>query len=167
MPSPSPRPPAPAQTCQVFAAADVFVAQGVNLDDALGLPDEVCLGDVYTLDPAAVPRRLALTREGGAPRIAPGTEVGAPGDPVRLLVRYRLMDPEAGSVDLLLIEVADGIRVALPLSPMGARRDYTLVSVEPVPQDVALADLLCVSFARGTRITLADGRVVGDVRAPR
>ena len=46
----------------------------------------------------------------------------------------------------------------LPLSPLDAKSEYTLVAIEPAPEAVLLADLLCVSFARGTMITLGDGR---------
>ncbi len=148
----------PAQTCQVFAAQDIFVAHGVNAGDGLLPPDEVCPGDLYELDPGAGPIRLALKLTGSGQCIAAGSEVGGPGDRVRLIARYRLMDPEAATVEVLLMEVAGGSRLALPLSPMGPGREYTLLSVEEAPSDVPLADLVCVSFARGTRITLGDGR---------
>lgn len=148
----------PVQTCQVFAAADIFVALGVNAGDGLMSPDEVSLGDIYELDPGAAPQRLALKLSGSGQCIAAESEVGGPGDRIRLIARYHMMDPEAATVELLLMEVAGGARVALPLSPMGKGREYELVSVEEAPQDVALADLVCVSFARGTRITLADGQ---------
>lgn len=160
MEQPNPGPPSgpPSQISLVFAADDIFVAQGVNAGDGLAPPDAVCLGDVYELDPAAAPRRLAIRLEGSGQCIAAGSEVGRPGDRIRLIARYRLMDPEAASVELLLLEVAGGTHIALPLSPMGVAREYTLVAVEDAPADVALAHLVCVSFARGTRITLGDGR---------
>lgn len=165
-----PTPLPPAQTCQVFAAEEIFVTQGVNAGDGLLPPDEVCPGDLYELDPGARPVRLALRLTGSGQCIAAGSEVGRPGDPVRLIGRYRLMDLEAATVELLLMEVAGGRCLALPMSPMGPGREYTLLSVEDAPEDVALADLVCVSLARGTRITLGDGRqkriealVPGDV----
>lgn len=148
----------PSQSCQVFSAEDIFVAQGVNAGEGLRPPDEVCHGDLYELDPRARPVRLALKLAGSGQCIAAGSEVGGPGDEVRLIARYRLMDPEAATVELLLMEVAGGVHLALPLSPMGPGREYTLLSVEEAPTDVALADLVCVSLARGTRITLGDGR---------
>ncbi len=149
---------APTQTCQVFAAGAFRVSAGVNRGEPLDLPDGVCAGDIYVLVPAARPRRLALHRDGAGQTVAPGSEVGAPGAAVELVARYRLMDPEGAAVDLLLVESAGAGLSVLPLTPVAARRDYTLLSVEPPPEAVAMADLLCVSFARGTRITLGDGR---------
>lgn len=158
LPAKDPHVLAPAQSCQVFAAEDIFVAQGVNAGDALLPPDEVCPGDIYELDVGARPVRLALKLAGSGQCIAPESEVGGPGDQVHLIARYRLMDPDAATVELLLMEVAGRARLALPLSPMGPGREYTLLSVEEAPEDVALADLVCVSLVRGTRITLGDGR---------
>ena len=54
----------PGHACQVFAAEDVFVAQGANQGDGMTGPDEVCAGDVYTLDHAAQPLRLVLRQPG-------------------------------------------------------------------------------------------------------
>lgn len=40
---------------------------------------------------------------------------------------------------------------------MATLTDYTLLKVEAAPEDAGLSDLLCISFARGTLITLANG----------
>ena len=48
--------------------------------------------------------------------------------------------------------------MALPLSPVGPGVDYTLLSVEAAPEGLHLADMLCLSFARGTMITLGTGK---------
>ena len=61
-------------------------------------------------------------------------------------------------VSLVLIALPDGARFVLPLSPMAGLYDYTLLKIDDAPQDTGLADLLCVSFARGTMITLASGQ---------
>ena len=53
-----------------------------------------------------------------------------------------------------------GALYALPLSPMSARADYTLLKIETAPEETRLSDLMCVSFARGTMITLATGAQV-------
>ncbi|SNX71215.1 Hint domain-containing protein [Cereibacter ovatus] len=162
--------PLPGHRCQLFRADDIFVSSGVNLHDGMAGPDQVCLGDSYELDPAAVPLRLAVRpAPGDALAVAEGSDVGRPGDRVRLACRYRLMTPEGDSVDLLLIDVAGeagGLHL-LPLSPLGPRVEYVLVKIEDAPQDVALADLLCVSFAHGTMVTMADGtqRPIETLRA--
>ncbi|MDP3378026.1 MAG: Hint domain-containing protein [Brevundimonas sp.] len=67
------------------------------------------------------------------------------------------MGEEGDKVDLLVLCLPDGSRYALPLSPMATLTDYTLLRVEPAPEETGLSDLLCISFARGTLITLANG----------
>jgi hypothetical protein len=148
----------PTQQCQVFAAEDVYVTMGVNRGEGLGDPDAACPGDVYELAADARPLRLILCREGAAPAAVAGSEIGAEGDTVTPVALYRMMDPEGGRLDLLLLRVGRGPLATLPLAPAIARREYTLLAVEPPPPDVPLADLLCVSFGRGTLITLGDGR---------
>lgn len=144
----------PGHACQIFAGQDVFVSAGANIGDALMGPDAVSPGDIYELEAGAEALRLVL--EPCAQRIAAGSEVGSAGDPVRMLARYTLMAPDGDTVDLLILDHA-GALYALPLSPMAARTDYTLLKVDAAPETVRLADFLCVSFARGTMITLANG----------
>lgn len=148
---------AAAQAVQVFAAGDLYVSHGVNLGDALEGPDDVVLDDVYELDDRARALRLALSApEGGGQTVAPGSEIGAPGAAIGLLARYILMAPDGDRVEVLLLDLGTE-RAALPLSPMLARQAYALVAVDASPGELRLADLLCVSFARGTMITLGDG----------
>ncbi len=141
------------QSCQVFAAEDVYVHHGVNLGDSLAAEDSPCAGDIYHLDPAARPLRLALAGR----QVAPGSEIGAADAPVALRARLSLMGPDGDGVDLVLLDLG-GTAAVLPLSPVGARIDYTLLAVEQDAGETPLTDLLCVSFARGTAITLGDGR---------
>jgi len=51
----------------------------------------------------------------------------------------------------------EGAYYILPLSPMGPQIEYTLVKMEEPQPEERLMDLLCISFARGTMITLGDG----------
>ena len=67
------------------------------------------------------------------------------------------MGEEGDRVEILVLTLPDGSRFALPLSPMATATDYTLLKVEAAPDDAGLSDLLCISFARGTMITLATG----------
>lgn len=159
-----PAPPAPpGHAAQVFRAADVFVASGVNLGDDLAPPDAVCPGDGYEVDAEAKTLRLVLDPASGAdaPRVARGSEVGAPGDAIAFLAGYTLMARDGELVEALILRLEAGMGAGtiylLPLSPMARGVEYTLVGVNPAPEDTRLADLLCVSFARGTLITLATG----------
>ena len=148
----------PGQVCQVFVAEDFYVATGVNLHEALGAPDEVCEGDIYELAPEATATRLVLSRGEGVQSVAAGSDIGREGEAVRLLARHTMLSADGGTVDLLLLNLDDSdLRVLLPLSPIGARIEYTLISVDHAPASSRLADLLCISFARGTMITLGDG----------
>jgi Hint domain len=147
------------QSAQVFAAADFVVVNGVNRGEPLGVPDELCEGDVYRLDVGATPVRMAIRRDGGVSCLAPGSSAGLAGAPVAMLARLRMMGEEGEPADLLLLQAGAAL-FALPLSPLSPGADHTLLAVEPPPEEVALADLLCVSFVRGTRITLGDGRQV-------
>jgi hypothetical protein len=163
---PTPAGDLPHQACQVLAAEDIFVSLGVNQGDGLGGPDEVCPGDIYQIDPDHSPLRLIVeSDQSHGQRISEGSAVGRPGQAVQLEARYDLMGDEGDRVALLLLRLAGGGRFALPLSPMAVGADYTLVKVEEAPADTGLADLLCVSFLRGTMITLATGeqRAIEDL----
>jgi hypothetical protein len=147
---------APPLICEVFAAADLRVRAGANLGDGFGGEDDLCAGDLYILADTAAPRALHVTRAGDAPRVAPGSAVGAAGAPVAIRLSATLMSADGDRVEVLAL-TAGGLAFALPLSPLVAREGYTLISVNPPPASLRLADLLGAAFARGTRIALADG----------
>lgn len=155
----------PDQACQVLAAGDLFVSLGVNQGDGLAGPEEVCPGDLYQIDPDHQPLRLVVQQDSGGQRVGPGSTVGTPGQAIGLEARYDLMGDSGERVELLLLSLG-AARVVLPLSPMAVGTDYTLVKVEAAPEAAGLADLLCVSFLRGTMITLATGaqRAIEDLR---
>lgn len=150
--------PQPGHACQIFRAGDLFVTSGSNQGDDLGGPDSVDLGDAYQLDRMALPLRLVVSQPVGSDqRVAAGSAVGIEGQAIRLEARFALMAPDGDKIELLILLLDNGERFVLPLSPIGAQVDYTLLSVEPAPTGLMLADLLCLSFARGTMITMADG----------
>jgi hypothetical protein len=147
----------PPHACEVFAAAAFAVALGVNQGDPLGPPEALEPGDIYRLAAGTPAAALSLRAGPAGSIVADGSALGRPGAPVATLARCRLMGPYGDAVDILLID-AGGTLAVLPLSPLAAGVDYTLLAVEPPPPDVRLADLVTVAFARGTRITLADGQ---------
>ncbi|MDE3238593.1 MAG: Hint domain-containing protein [Paracoccaceae bacterium] len=156
---------APAATCQVFPAAAFAVTAGANLHDPIAPADEVCAGDIYQLAPDARALRLAITpasaADGIRQPIAQGSEIGQPGEAVQIAARLTFMGAEGDVVDVLVLVhhgAAGPAIYALPLSPLVAKSDYTLVAVCEDPREVRLADLVCISFGRGTKITLSDGR---------
>ncbi|MEQ3626815.1 MAG: Hint domain-containing protein [Celeribacter sp.] len=166
--------------CHVLRGADFRVVAGVNAGDALEPTEDMCPGDVYRLSDDGPAWRLAVreagegaTRSGpatlsteAARRVAPGSEIGAPGDRVVLEARLTLMAPDGGRAQMVLIAVvaadegARDLRCALPLDPIEPGADYTLIGIDTDPGIVQLADVTSIAFGRGTAITLADGRQV-------
>jgi hypothetical protein len=135
----------------------VYVDTGALTGDALGGADETVAGDIYALDPEMQAAELLLARSGAGMQVAPGSAVGRPGAPVVPLARHQLMSERGASVELLLLETG-GERLILPLGALSPRDDYTLLSSSPATGE--LASVAQVSFARGTRITMHDGRQV-------
>jgi len=160
--------PSPSFACQVFRAGDVTVTSGANLGDPVGASDAVCAGDVYQIARNAELLSLQLSQPKGQGQgritvqtIAPGSQIGAAGASVALSTRLTMMAPDGDTVDLLILRIdADGEAeyFAMPLGPMAHRTEYTLIRVEDDPTDVRLSDIVCVSFVRGTMITMADGQ---------
>lgn len=148
----------PGHAAQVLAADAIYCVTGVNNGDALEGPEMVCPGDIYALDPAELPHRLVVTRaEAGAQRVGTGSEIGTEGEALRFEARYTLMASDGDGVEVLLLRLASGNRFVLPLSPMTPQAEYTLLKIDETPADIGLSDLLCISFARGTMISLASG----------
>ncbi len=142
----------------VFPADAIYVSVGVNMGDGLEDAAQAQPGDIYELADDAEAMRLIVSHAEGQQTVADGSSLGRAGDPVRFMARLTLMGDDGNRVELMIISVgSDGI-FALPMSPMGRRVEYTLLVVETAPPEAPLNDLLCVSFARGTMITLPNGR---------
>jgi len=160
MTTPAPR---PAQFINVFEATDLRVVSGANLGDTLSFAAELDLDDTYELGPRARARALGLVMEGAGPfRVADESEIGSPGAPVHLDSCLTLM-PATGSVAemLVFVETDEEGRVAnvyaMPLAHIAPRTGYVLVRIERDTARQRFAQAACVSFTRGTRITMATG----------
>lgn len=155
-------PPSAAHAVAVFPAALLPVLSGANAGDPMPAPADSIDGDYYRLAEGAQPLTLMLDLDRGGPaagRLAPGSEAGQAGDPVRLEGRLSLMAPDGDLVEVLVLALPE-VRVALPLSPLRPKLSYTLIAADPTPGPIRLADAVAGAFARGTRIALADGRQV-------
>ncbi|WP_243404996.1 Hint domain-containing protein [Pelagivirga sediminicola] len=154
------------QTLTVLPAAAVTVVNGANLGDAISFADELDLDDVYELHPRAVPRRLSvLPGTGGTLAIAPGSDAGRPGNAVHLDASLTMMTASGGTTEVLLLVEVDGAGYAeaiyaLPLAPLAARVGYTLVGIDRDGALTRFAQVACVSFSRGTHVTMASGAQV-------
>lgn len=149
----------------VLLASEFRVTNGANLGDALSFADEVTLDDVYGLQSGAMPARLSLRPDGPQFTVSLETELGRPGATVCLDSSLLFMSPDGSTLDaLVFVELDDDDLVAasylLPLAPIASKTDYTLVGVDKDGARAKLAQVACVSFTRGTHITLASGKQV-------
>jgi hypothetical protein len=158
-----PAPTLPGFAAHVVAAGDLRCSGGANQGDGLGPPDSLEAGDTYRIRPDAVATRLMLAPrrpEERQQRIAPGSQIGRRGDPVELVGRLTFLAPDGDRVEVLCLRHVPSGAWILPLTPMTPRIDYTLVDVQTDPGDIRIADLVCVAFAAGTRITISGGSLV-------
>jgi len=176
------------QSCQVFRAQDFAVTLGANIGHPARDVDDLNPGDIYRLVPNA--RALTLIHAGpvtageapdagpdagpdavpnpGPDMVAEGSQIGSPGDVLTVSGRMTLMGDNGAMLELLLLDCA-GQAYVRPLSALGTSTEYTLIDADHSGAEVDLSEVACVSFTRGTRITLRNGAqrpvedlVVGD-----
>ncbi|MDK3016217.1 Hint domain-containing protein [Pseudodonghicola flavimaris] len=156
----------PIQAIAVYPARSFRVTEGANLGDPIADMDDLILDDIYELSPEAEPQRLVLEALGdGGFRIAENSERGTPGAPLHLDSALQFMSPDGQMTEaLILVELDPEGLIAglslLPLSPLRPKTEYRLVRVDRDSARVKFAQIACVSFSRGTRITLATGAQV-------
>ncbi|MEE4346777.1 MAG: Hint domain-containing protein [Paracoccaceae bacterium] len=156
----------------VLSGAALEVVSGANLGDALSFADDLIHGDIYALVKGARTRRLSLHPDGLARfRVAEDTAAGQPGAVIHLDSSLTFMSPDGDTAEILvLVEVDAGGDVsevhALPLVPLRPKTRYTLVTIDTVGASTRLAEIACVSFTRGTHITMTSGeqRRIEDLR---
>ncbi len=166
-------PVATAQSLAVFVAGDFIAVDGVAEGDTISFADDLVMDDHYALVPRADRHRLTISAEPAAPHftVAEGSALGRPGNPVHLDCCLTLMAPDGSTQEaLILVEVeaqtAAGIYL-LPLSALQAGVVYRLVGCDRDSALNRLAEVSCLSFTRGTHITMASGeqRRIEDLRA--
>lgn len=151
------------QSIPAYSAEHFRVEIGANMGDALGVLDELILDDIYQLNAGVSSRRLGLVSSGtGEFSVAYDSEIGTPGAQLHLDCAVTLIPQTGGSVEVLtMVEVdAHGLIAdiyLLPMAPLSASVSYSLIRAERSHLRRKLAQMACVSFARGTRITLATG----------
>ena len=151
----------PAQSLPVYRSADFVVVDGSNLDDPLSFAAELLLDHVYELGYTAEPKRLALHALSATKfTVASDSEIGSAGAAIYLDSALTLMSPDGKITDaMVLVEVdaAGDINdiYLLPLGPLSPRICYSLVGINTQTPANVFAQVACVSFLRGTHITLA------------
>lgn len=156
----------------VISGGAITVVAGANLGDSLSFADDLTHDDFYQLDQPAQPKLLSLHPVApGKFRVAAGSAIGTAGALIHLDSCLTLMAADGETSDVLvLVEVdSDGdvseVHV-LPLAPLRAKIRYALVTIDTDHAVTRLAEIGCVSFTRGTNITLASGeqRLIEDLR---
>ncbi|WP_157374077.1 Hint domain-containing protein [Salipiger sp. CCB-MM3] len=156
----------------VYRGAHLRVVSGANLGDGLSFADDLQPDDVYALSPLARPCRLSLLPAAASPfQVAPGSETGTAGAELHLDSCLLFMSGDGAIIEaIVLVETdAEGLVTELylmPLAPMQPRKDYALVGVSTQDALAKFAQAACVSFTRGTLITMASGvqRPVEDLQ---
>ncbi|MEI4262282.1 Hint domain-containing protein [Roseovarius sp. D0-M9] len=152
-----------AQTLPVFHARDITVVSGANLGDAMSFADELDLDDVYELSQRAQTARLSVQpAHAGMLRVASGSAIGTAGNDLHLDAALTMMTANGTTSELLVLVEVDGAGdieaiYVLPLAQMAARTEYTLVGIERAAARDRFAEMACVSFSRGTQVTMASG----------
>jgi len=156
---------AKSQGLRVYRATDFVVTNGANLGDPVADLSEMMLDDIYQLSPDAQSRRLALSATGGLAHmdVVDGSEMGTVGALVHLDCCATFMAPDGTIVEaLVLVELERGTALIgetylLPLADLRPKIDYALVAADADNPMIKFAELACVSFTRGTHITMASG----------
>ncbi|MGC1495185.1 MAG: Hint domain-containing protein [Sulfitobacter sp.] len=162
---------APAQSVPVYRAEDFLATDGANMGDPLSFAAELILDDVYEIPFGTEPKRLSLLpMDATRFRLASDSQIGTPGAEIHLDCALTFMSPDGQiSEALLLVEVdEDGAAEAvylLPLTALSSKTEYRLVGIDTKTARQKYAQVACVSFTRGTHITLATGaqRLIEDL----
>lgn len=145
-------------TIDVFRAKDVAVVDGVLLGETLSYADDLVMDDVFSISAKAQVKQLDLVALDTGLRRAEGGR-----HPVHLDCCLTLMAPDGSTHDaLVLVEEKDGLVAAIYLMALGdlvGDRRYRLVGLTRQTATRRFAEAAAGSFARGTRITMADGRM--------
>ena len=154
------------QAIQVYRGDALVVTNGANMGDALSFAAELQPDDIYTLDPRATRERLLLLPQGrGHFLVAEASQAGEFGNRVILDSALTFMARDGATTEVLVLVEVDGsgevVEIyALPLAPMPPKADVTLVGIDCDSAEQKLAQVACVSFTRGTMITVASGAQV-------
>ena len=160
MPKPTRR---PTHSIPVYQSEDFTVTSGANLGDPISFAAELDLDDTYELSPDANQHSLSISAGGdGIFEIAPDSRVGTEGATVHLDSCLTLMSGNGVTTEILILVEVDAEGdvenvFALPLAPLKPRLGYSLVGINRDSARTKFAEAACVSFTRGTHITLASG----------
>lgn len=152
------------QSLAVYRARDFRVTDGANLGDPVSPAEDLELADVFTLSAQAERQRLSIEM-GEVLHVGEDSDLGQLGRPLHLDCTATFMTPDGSTVEALIIVETDDeghleACYLLPFSPLDPQQSYALVTLNRETARTRLAEVACVSFTRGTRITMANGKQV-------
>ncbi|MEP4197340.1 MAG: Hint domain-containing protein [Aliishimia sp.] len=155
----------PAQSVPVYSGELLCVSDGANMGDPVNFAEDMILDDIYRLIQSPVSQRLSLCSNGVHFTVSQGTQTGTPGATVCVDSVLTFMSPDGETTDVLILVELDATghvehSHVLPLAPLVAKTDYALVTIDTAGARAKLAQVACVSFTRGTHITMASGAQV-------
>jgi len=151
----------------VYRAEDFSVTDGAGFGDALAESDELVLDDTYALSENAKQINLSIfqpkAHENASFIIDKSSETGVCGHQIHLDCTITLMAPDGTTFDAVVLvevdpETGDIEQIyMLALAPIFQKTNYHLVGLDRGTASTRMAQAACVSFTRGTHITLASG----------
>ncbi len=154
------------QTLPVFQGFDFTVTDGANLGDVLADAEDLILDDTYTLSKNAIPPQLLTIIEENSDyfTIAHGSQTGTAGNQIHLDCTITLIGPDGKTFEAVVMVEVDPLEEVIeqtflfPLAQLQPETGYRLVGIDPETPRARMAEVACVSFTRGTHITMSDGR---------
>ncbi len=155
-------PTGPVQTLPVYRAVDFCVRNGINLGEPIGHADEIELADAYCLKKTAKRDRLSIAVDETGLSIAANSQLGQTGAELHLDCMATFMAGSGATVEALILIETDATGLIedtylLPFAPIDPDIEYVLVKIDRDGARARLAEVACVAFTQGTRITLANG----------
>ncbi|MFY0597314.1 MAG: Hint domain-containing protein [Cognatishimia sp.] len=151
------------QQLPVYRASEFRVVNGANEGDGLSFASELMLDDVYELRQASYPAALAIKPDGeNAFQITARSSVGRPAAQLYLDCCITLMRSSGDTLEALVFVEVDALGNVVDiylhaLAALDTKTPYTLVGIDQETAHRRLALMNCVSFTRGTHITMANG----------
>lgn len=151
------------QTLLIHPACDLTVVDGANLGDDLSFGEELQHDDVYHLADGATRQDLSVRQTG--PRrlqLTETTRVGQPGAELHVDCCVTFMGNDGQTIDVIVLVEVDGDGLVsgiygLPLGALRPKTDYRIIGIDTDRPERRFAEVACVSFTRGTMITMASG----------
>lgn len=154
------------QKLLVYPSGHFICENGVAEGDGISFADELVMDDIYEMHTDAQKQRLAVrpALDDRSFVIAQSSETGTVGNAVYVDSCVTFMAPDSSTFEaVILVEVEDGGVVEVYFMPFAAlepKTGYRLVGIDRHTATTRLAEVACMSFARGTHITMASGAQV-------